>query len=338
MKTFFSKILGLLTRLALMKFKPVVVGITGSVGKTSAKQAVSAVLGERFQVRVSSGNYNNEFGVPFAVFGSASPGRNPWAWVWFFIRALRTLLGSRYPQVLVLEMGADRAGDIAYLLKITGPINYAVITDIGISHLSNYPNQDALSKEKLSLLKGLKPNGTAVLNSDNQHIQKFLSSSKLKHNAVTFGLGQGADISASQIQISDKNGLYGINFKIQHKGNVVPALLPDALGRSNIYSALAAAAVGVGMGMNLVEVSQALMKYVPPPGRLRVLGGIKHTKILDDTYNAAPASTVLALEVLSQIAAGGKWRLWAGWLSWARRPMLGTGKSLKKFKKSALSP
>ncbi len=313
MKNLAAKILGLLTRLVLMKFKPVIVGITGSVGKTSAKEAIACVLRSRFSVRANSGNFNNEFGLPFTVLDQKFPGKNPFAWIWLIIKSLLVLAGGNYPQVLILEMGADRPGDIQYLLKLTGLIDYAVVTDIGISHMQNYPSREALIREKLSLIKGLKEHGTAVLNFDNGHIAKFVkekftgsAAGRTVGKYLTYGLDQEALVAASEIQLSHRNGSDGISFKVKYSGTVVPVMLPDALGSSNVYAALAAASVGLGMGMNLVEVSEALMNYVPPAGRLRMIAGIKHTKIIDDTYNAAPASTNLALDVLSQMATGRK--------------------------------
>lgn len=305
MKTLFAKILAILTRLILWKFKPVIIGVTGSVGKTSTKDAIATVLKQRFSIRAASGNYNNEFGLPFTVLGQKFPGKNPFGWIWLMIKSLLMLLGGRYPQVLVLEMGADKPGDIAYLLRLTGPLDYAVVTDIGTSHMMNYPNREALAKEKLSLAKGVKPHGSAVLNLDNDVIAAFVKNKK-PDNVITYGLDQESDVAASELHIYNKDNVFGMNFKIRHKGTVVPVLLPDALGRSNVYAGLAAASVGLGMGLNLVEVSEALGFFRPPAGRLRLIDGIKHTRIIDDTYNAAPSSTNLALEVLSQVAAGRK--------------------------------
>lgn len=293
------------TRAVLVKFKPVIIGITGSVGKTSTKDAVVSVLAERYRVRSSSGNYNNEFGLPLTVLGEKSAGKNPFGWLMIFIRACLTLIGGGYPQVIVLEMGSDKPGDIAYLLKLTGPLDYAIVTDIGISHLMNYPSRDALAKEKLSLIKGAKDHGVAILNIDNELIAKFVSEKKFD-NVMTYGFSGTPDVTAVEMNLVASGNSWGLNFKIKDKRAVVPVLIPDALGRSNVYAGLAAACVGLRMGMNLVEVSQALGKFQPPAGRLRVIPGIKHTKIIDDTYNSAPSSTNLALEVLSQLGTTGR--------------------------------
>jgi UDP-N-acetylmuramoyl-tripeptide--D-alanyl-D-alanine ligase len=306
MKNIVAKILGVLTKLTLLKFKPVIIGITGSVGKTSTKTAVATVLKSKFTVRKSENSYNNEFGLPFTVLNQKFVGKNPLSWIWVFIKCIFQLLGGSYPQILVLEMGADRPGDIEKLLALTGQLDYAVITDIGVSHMMNYPSREALAKEKLSITKGVKPTGTIVLNLDNELIAKFAREKKGVKKITTYGLDQDSDVAASELQLINKNHVSGLGLKIKHNGTVVPVLIPDVLGRSNVYAALAAASVGLGIGMNLVEISQALANFKPPPGRLRLIEGIKRTRIIDDTYNAAPASTNLALEVLSQVATGRK--------------------------------
>jgi UDP-N-acetylmuramoyl-tripeptide--D-alanyl-D-alanine ligase len=305
MKTIAQKILSLMTRLTLLKFKPVIVGITGSVGKTSTREAITAVLSKSFDVRQSQASYNNEFGLPFTVLGKKSPGTNPFGWLWLGISSLLTLLGGKYPHVLVLEMGADKPRDIPNLLKITGNIDYAVVTNVGISHLMNYSSPESLAKEKLSLIKGLKPGGLAVLNLDNDSIAKYVHA-KGPERTTTFGFDQEANVAAVEINLINKPGAQGLNFKIRHQGTIVPVMLYDHLGKSSIYASLAAASVGLAMGMNLVEISEALAGFQAPPGRLRMLAGIKRTKIIDDTYNAAPTSTNLALEVLAQLAPGRK--------------------------------
>lgn len=305
MKRILTYILKVLTRLTLNRHHPRVIGITGSVGKTSTKEAVATVLSARFNVRASAGNYNNELGLPLAVLGERkSGGKNILAWLLIFARSLARLVKSDYPEVLVLEMGTDRPGDIRYLLDLSGPLEAAVITSIGISHLEYFGSRENLAREKLSLLKGLSRQGTAVLNFDDERV--WAGRKAVKGQVLGFGFHPDADVYASGLQIIRHENEYGINFKIQHKGTVVPFFLPQSLGKPGIYAALAGAAVGLSFGMNLVEVSEALRKFTPPPGRLRLLPGVKRTWILDDTYNAAPASTVAALETLGNLGGGRK--------------------------------
>jgi UDP-N-acetylmuramoyl-tripeptide--D-alanyl-D-alanine ligase len=113
-------------------------------------------------------------------------------------------------------------------------------------------------------------------------------------------------MQAVDFQLFRSEGTWGANFKVHFRGTVVPFFLPNALGKPAVYTALAAAAVGTCFDINLATASEVLRSYEPPAGRLRLLSGIKQTVILDDTYNAAPASVIAAMEVLHQIAAGRK--------------------------------
>lgn len=310
MRTLVKKILRLLAKLTLARYKPRVVAITGSVGKTSTKEAVAVVLGSTFFVRESLGNYNNELGVPLTIIGEESGGKNPYAWVWIFIKALVKLIAADYPKILVLEMGADRPGDIGYLVEIIGRIEVAVITDIGISHLEFFGAETDIVKEKLSLIKKLSADCKAVLNFDNPKV--FEGQNQTKAEVLGFGFNEHAQVMISDFQIIQVDGSWGVNFKIHHQGTVVPFFLPNALGKPAVYAATAAAAVGLRFGINLVDASQALKHYVPPAGRLRLFAGINQTQIIDDTYNAAPDSMFAAIDMLGQFAKGRKMAVLGG--------------------------
>jgi UDP-N-acetylmuramyl pentapeptide synthase len=304
MRTIIQTILKYFAKLMLWRYQPNVVAITGSVGKTSTKEAVASVLRKKFTVRQSHGNYNNELGVPLTILGQNSGGHNFFAWLRVLFQAKLNFLWTKYPKFLVLEMGTDKPGDIDYLVKLVGKINIAVLTDIGISHMEFFANQADLAREKLSIIKNLSPEAYAVLNIDNDLIAKNVDLTKAK--IITYGLSTSADLRATDYAIIQKNGNWGVNFKINFKGTVVPVFLPNVIGIPPVYSALAAACCGVVMGMNLVDISQALCQFTTPPGRLKIIQGINHTLILDDTYNAAPASVIAALESFGHIASGRK--------------------------------
>lgn len=300
MKSLMQFFLKILARLTLLRYKPKIIGITGSVGKTSAKQAIAAVLTKRFSLRSSFENYNNEIGLPLTILNARSPGRNPWLWLGLILKAKLNLLAGKYPQVLVLEMGADRPGDIDYLTGIVEKLDAAVITDIGVSHLEFFASPQALAREKLSILKALSRNGAAVLNIDSQPVAAAVN--RIKTRVIGYGFDTNASVRASDLQIVKKDDEWGINFKVHYRGTVVPFFLPGVLGRPAVYASLAAVAVGAYFGMNLVEIAEAVQDFSSLPGRLRLLKGIKRTLILDDTYNAAPNSTVAALEALNRLS------------------------------------
>ncbi len=304
MNSLLATSLKVLSKLTLFRYNPKIVAITGSVGKTSTKDAIAAVLGSKFSVRSSQGNYNNEIGVPLAIVGENSGGHNFFLWLIIFIKILFKLLFANYPKILILEFGTDRPGDIEYLVRLVGKVNVAVLTDIGISHLEFFSHPEALAKEKLSLIKNLQSDTVAVLNFDNPKIVDGKNQTKAK--IIGYGFSNQANVLVSDFQLITSEGSEGINFKVHNKGNVVPFFIPNALGKPAVYAAAAAAAVGLEFGLNLVQISEAMKTFVPPAGRLRLIAGIKHTRIIDDTYNAAPDSTNAALDALHSIATGRK--------------------------------
>jgi UDP-N-acetylmuramyl pentapeptide synthase len=304
MRDLIVKILGLLTKLTLARYQPKIVAITGSVGKTSTKDAIAVVLGPKFSVRKSTGNYNNEIGVPLTILGEPSAGRNIFLWLIIFIKAVLKLIYTSYPQILVLEFGTDRPGDIKYLANLVGKIDIGVLTDIGISHLEFFAHPQELMKEKLSLIKSLPSNSLAVLNFDNQKI--YDGKNQTRAEILGYGFNEHTNLTISDFQIIASDNSKGANFKIHHRGTVVPFYIPNALGKPIAYTAAAAVGVAMRFNIDLASASGALRNFSPPPGRLHLLSGIKNTTIIDDTYNAAPDSTFAALESLKNVALGRK--------------------------------
>jgi UDP-N-acetylmuramyl pentapeptide synthase len=304
MKTAIVSILNLLAKLTIRRFKPLIVGITGSVGKTSAKEAVLAALSPNFSVRASIGSYNNEFGLPLTILGFKTQGKNLLGWIRVFAGGALGILKKNYPEILVLEMGADRERDIEKLLSVAGKIDIAVITDIGISHLENYPSHEHLIREKLSILDGLKIGGLAVINKDNKYLVAALKN--MQGKAVTYSLGKKADVWASDVRLQREGDEVGIAFVLSVNGEEKKCMLKGLLGHPSVYAALAAAAVALAAGLKLEDFCANIGKYEGVAGRLRLIKGIKRTHIIDDTYNAAPSSTIAALEALSEVALGRK--------------------------------
>lgn len=300
MKKILQKILAWAAGLILWRYRPKIVAITGSVGKTSTKEAIACVLMTKYRVRQSLENYNNEIGLPLSIIGSESPGKNLFGWVAALLKSAAVFLYADFPQILVLEIGTDRPGDIPYLVSVLGDIEVAVITDIGISHLEFFSSPQELVREKISLIKKLKSNSLAVLNFDSPKV--FENRNQTKAEVFGYGFAKDAILQASDFHLTFSEGVWGANFKMHYKGTVVPFFLPQALGKPAIYTALASAAVGLHYGIDLATASEALKSYQSPAGRLKLLKGIKRTFIIDDTYNAAPSSTIAALEVLKEIA------------------------------------
>lgn len=318
MKNFFKKIIVAIlqfeAQLILRKYKPKIIGITGSVGKTSAKEAIATVFSLSFRTRKSIKSYNSELGVPLAILGKETAWSSVLGWFFIILYGLKQIFFNYkgvFPEILILEMGADRPGDLSYLTDWVRP-DLAVVTAIGEVpvHIEFFSGPEALAREKAKILRYLGVNDWAALNFDDAVV--FNMREKIKSKTITFGFGEGADLRASNYQIvyqKNENGKdvpFGISFKIDYKGATVPVRLPDTFGKQQVYAALAAAAAGVSQNFNLIEISEALSKYNSPPGRLKLLEGIKKSWLLDDTYNSSPQALYAALDTLRDIPAGRK--------------------------------
>ncbi len=295
--------LKILSKLILKKYQPIVIGITGSIGKSSAKEAIFKVLSEKLRVRTSIKNYNNEIGLPLTIIGSESAGRSIFGWLIIFFRALGLLIikDKNFPEVLVLEMGVDRPGDMEYLTSIT-PVDVGVVTAISYSHLEYFGSIVNIKKEKQVLIEKLNTKGLAILNFDNEYTREMSEVSQAK--ILTYGLRDGADLQAQDIIYNfTKEGyeLSGINFKLNYKNSIVPVIMKNVMPETAIYAALAAAAVAIYFDFNLVEVAKALSDFSLPKGRMNLLPGIKHTFIIDDTYNSSPEAALAAVDILHRI-------------------------------------
>jgi UDP-N-acetylmuramoyl-tripeptide--D-alanyl-D-alanine ligase len=313
---FLEKTLKAMAFLVLKKYQPKIIGVTGSVGKTSTKEAIFTVLASHYRVRRSEKNYNNEVGLPLTIIGVESGENSIRAWIYVFLKWLGIIIfPMKYPEILVLEMGADRPGDLKYLTGFIHP-RIAVITDISMSHLEFFKTVENVAREKSTLVHKLDGKGVAILNIDNSHIKKIKD--QLKTKVVTFGFSEESDIRASDAAfnyVNEENGrtlswqnkkIKGLSFKLNYKGTSIPVRLNNILSRHNVQAALAGIAVGIEMGINLVEIGAALENFCLPFGRMNLIRGIKNSFIIDDTYNSSPVSAEAALEVLSEIEAGRK--------------------------------
>lgn len=291
-----------MARLTLKKYQPGIIGVTGSVGKTSTKEAIYAVLRTFRSVRVSSGSFNNEIGLPLTILGG-------WTKIggWFFwlriigAAILRLIFRVDYPEILILEYGADRPGDIKYLLEIARP-QIGVVTAIGDIpvHVEFYSGPDAVAREKGRLIEALPATGFAVLNFDDEAVLDMKE--RTRAHAMTYGFADGAEVRIVNLEhrkLDDRPG--GIFFKLEYGGSFVPINLQDSFGKAQAYAAAAAAAVGLAFGANLAKIADALSYYQAPDHRMKLILGVKGTYIFDDSYNASPMSMHAAINTVKSL-------------------------------------
>lgn len=294
-----------LAKLILLKYKPEIIGITGSVGKTSAKEAIYAVLSPKFSVRENIKNYNNELGLPLTIIGDTAKGKDIFAWIIVFLKATKLILfkDKEYPKILVLEMGVDRPGDMKYLTNIT-KCNIGVVTLIGPSHLEYFESIEQIKKEKGVLIKRVKKNGYAIVNYDNEDARVIADASEEK--VLSYGFKDGAEVKATNLKFrfedsNEAENLSGLSFDLNYDNKTVKIIMDDVIGFNSVYAALAGASAGIAYKLSLEEIAEGLKKYKSPRGRMVLIDGIKDSMIIDDTYNSSPQSTLSAIDMVKRI-------------------------------------
>lgn len=251
-------------------YKIPVVAVTGSTGKTTTKDLIAGVLEQRFHVLKTSGNYNNEIGLPL------------------------TLLQLKHNhQVIVLEMAMRGAGQIASLCEISRP-QAGVITNIGKTHLELLGSQEAIALAKGELLQALPSAGWAVLYGDDPWQVQL--SEQVSGEVIFYGYSDHCSVSASQVVV---NKLAGVGFNLTTPDGQTPCFLPLP-GAHNVTNALAAAAVGYRFGLTPQEIAAGLQAASLTGMRLEIKQGKGGVTIIDDSYNASPDSTIAALELLAE--------------------------------------
>ena len=254
------------------RFEPLVVGVTGSIAKTSTKEAIASVLTTHGRTLSTEGNQNNEIGLPLTLLRLDSEDVN-----------------------VVLEMGMYAGGEIARLAELARP-EIGVVTAILGVHLSRIGSIEAVENAKAELVEALPAHGVAVLNADDPRVRGLRARTPAR--VVTYGFAADADVGADQVRSA---GIAGMRFRLRYPGQggieSVAASIP-ALGRLSVHNALAASAVGMAAGMRVDEIVSALAGgwSAPHRGQLVIAGGVT---IVDDSYTASPASMAAALDLLA---------------------------------------
>lgn len=256
--------LGSLAALLRQRLDPVVVGITGSNGKTTVKEMVASILRAEGRVLATQGNYNNELGLPLSIF--------------------RLEPSHRFA---VLELGASKPGDIAYLAGIAQP-DVGLVTNIGPAHLGGFGSVEKVALAKGELYAALPAEGWAIINADEPWVDLWQRNNRAKR-VLTFGSKADCDVRLAGDPEQPRI--------VTPEGSFTPELsLP---GRHNLFNAASAAAVALSLGIGLDRIRAGLAAVRAAPGRLNFIEAEAGWTVIDDTYNANPASLYWALQVLS---------------------------------------
>lgn len=256
------------------RFSTPVVGVTGSVGKTSTKEMIFTVLSQVFHTHKNAGNLNNLIGMPMSVFGL-----------------------ERAHEAAVFEMGMSAFGEIAALSQIAAP-DIGVITNIGISHMETLGSRENILKAKLEILEGMRPGGKLILNGDDALLVGVQTD---QVEIITYGMeNKRCTYVAEQVT----GGSDETTFQIRYPGGSIEARLP-VVGKHNVYNALAAFAVGRALGMEPQTIVEGFLHYAPTGYRQKIekLGGVT---FIEDCYNASPDSMNAAFDVLNAVQPAGR--------------------------------
>ncbi len=252
------------------QFEVRVVGVTGSIGKTTTKEAIYSVLAKSFPTLKSEENLNNEIGLPLTLLE----------------------LEDNHTKV-VLELGMYALGEIAELAEIALP-QTGVVTNVSYSHLERMGTLEAIAQAKAELIQALPPDGTAILNGDDPQVKAMASLTDAQ--VLYYGLSPDCDLRASHIE---SRGLDGVRFRMNYGPETLYVKIP-LLGRHSVHTALAAAAVGVTEGQPWGQIVAGL-RDIAVQLRLIATRGMRGSTIIDDSYNASPTSSLAALNLLAEL-------------------------------------
>lgn len=310
-ETFKKVIISILTfeaKVLLRRKKPMIIAITGSVGKTSTKDAIYTAIKDHVHARKSQKSFNSDIGVALSVLGLDNAWNNPILWLKNILDgAFSAFFAREYPQVLVLEMGVDRPGDMEKLTQWVKP-DVVVLTrlpEVPV-HVEYFDSPEEVIAEKMQLVHALKEDGVFIYNADDVLIQKAAEGVEQK----MFGYsrtGTSHFMIAGDVVRYDKAGKpTGMLSTLTHVDETAALAIEGSLGLHHAYNYAAAAAVAHMLGVSLEESAASLRTHKPTSGRMRLIEGKEGSVIIDDTYNASPVAVEQALQTLAQVASAGK--------------------------------
>ncbi len=299
--------LTLFAGLVLRRYKPQIVMVSGSVGKTSTKDAVAAALSTKFYVRKSEKSFNSEFGVPFTILGVRNPWNDPLAWFSVLKSATGLLiLPNHYPNMLVLEVGADRPGDLARILRFATP-DAVVITrmpEVPV-HVEAYASPEGVREEEFSPAYALAAGAPLIVPSDDPWVLE--ASKRIPARILSYGLSEQGTAQVSDIRFHIADGkVEGMEASIEIDGGEAASVVHGSVGVTQVLPLAAALVTARAFEISLPEALIALEKYEAPSGRCRLLAGKNSSIIIDDSYNASPAAVEEVLATLKLFPRAGR--------------------------------
>ncbi len=289
MKSILRKIvlkkLEILARIKLRRMKAKVIGVTGSVGKTTCKDAIYDVLSKHYKVLKNEKSFNSDFGLPLTILQQNSGFSSPLQWFKILLKGFwRTFFVKDKFDYLIFEMGVDKKGDMDFLTKLAKP-EIACITAIKPVHMddSQFSDISEIFDEKKKIFRYAK---TRLINKDDKYITDLESD-------VSYGFGEGANFKAFSFMQTEK----GVDFDVEYEGSDYHFFIP-VFGKYQVSTLMPAIVIGFLSKVPASAIQEALKEYALPPGRMSLIEGVKNSLILDSSYNASPEAVKESLKVL----------------------------------------
>lgn len=312
MKEVFKKaIVTILTfeaKVLLRRKKPKIIAVTGSVGKTSTKDAIYTTIKDQVHARKSQKSFNSDIGVALSVLGLDNAWNNPILWLKnIFDGAFSAFFACEYPDVLVLEMGVDRPGDMEALTQWIKP-DVVVLTrlpDVPV-HVEYFDSPEEVIAEKMQLVHALKDDGVFIYNNDDKKIRRESEGVRQQ----SFGYSRYSTshfmIAGDVVRYDGTGKPNGMLSTLTHVDETATMTVEGSLGVHHAYNYAAAVAVAHVLGISLDEAVESLKTHKPTSGRMRLIEGKEGSVIIDDTYNSSPVAVEQALQSLTEVASAGK--------------------------------
>ena len=284
----------------LRKHRPVVIAITGSVGKTTTKDALYTILRPHLHIRKNQKSFNSEIGVPLTVLGLPNAWNNPFKWILNVARGgVKALFQKKYPTHLVLEIGVEQPGDIAILTEWLKPhiVVLTALPQIPV-HVEFFEDKEAVWEEKRQLVAACQPGGTVVFNYDDEEVMRTIVPEDC--SVITYGTKEGADHQILETAPYFKESvLVGEEMKLKYRDETNEYIFEGILGSQSILPFAAGSAVQQALKVESKVID--IERFVPTPGRMRVLSGREGVTLIDDSYNSSPIALQKGLEEVSKL-------------------------------------
>ena len=298
-----AHILRLFTRIILFKYKPKIIGITGSVGKTKTKDFLFDIYkAANINVYKAKKSFNSEIGVPLTIAMCDRGSRNIFVWVLNFLKIFKLiLLPNKYPSVLILEMGVDKPNDMEFLASFVKPsISILTILPEVPTHLKNFDSREELYREKMKIFKYTKD--SAIYNCDDDISKRMIISVNSDLNKYSFGFSQECTVKGLNYgNLYQNNKITGFEMQIDMLQKLFPIHIRGVVGNQLAYPLLAAVCCAVSDGIAVEAIIKGLEVNEQTPARMRILNGISDSIIIDDSYNSSPISLRSAIETVLSI-------------------------------------